>query len=233
MSSPLTDFIHDLNEDGAQAFGRFYSIYKGVVESNEDPQFLGRLQVKIPSVHGDDVPTTWVPSKGMPSGVGIGMFMVPQKGDIVWIQFEEGDPRFPVWDYGPWAAGKVPTDARTPSKDQSKAVVIQTAAKQRIVMDGHLKTVRIETPKLFLLMDDNTGTIQWKDASGATEFAVKGETLVSLLNELLADIGTIGGVTVPGASATLPLNTSPQFAPLTAKWTAKWPSALSKLFRFG
>ena len=50
------------------------------------------------------MPTTWampcVPIAGKQEGV----YMVPQIGAGVWIEFEQGDPDYPIWVGGFWGA---------------------------------------------------------------------------------------------------------------------------------
>jgi protein required for attachment to host cells len=77
---------------------RYHGKYRGLVVDNADPEHLGRLRVKIPSVLGDQVVTGWalpcVPFGGQPNE---GLFAIPDKDAGVWVEFEEGDLEFPVW----------------------------------------------------------------------------------------------------------------------------------------
>ena len=77
---------------------RFYGKYRGIVRDNADPEKLGRLRVTVPSVLGPDVLTGWatpcVPYGGAPD---VGVQFLPEAGAGVWVEFEEGDPEFPVW----------------------------------------------------------------------------------------------------------------------------------------
>ena len=52
--------------------------------------------------------------------------MLPPKGANVWVEFEQGDPGFPVWTGGWWDQGqKVPAAAQAPTGLQN--IVLQTA----------------------------------------------------------------------------------------------------------
>ena len=76
----------------------FYGKYRGIVVSNEDPENLGRLKVKVPSVLGKDIVTGWaMPCVPYGGAANQGMLFIPQKDDGVWIEFEEGDLEFPIW----------------------------------------------------------------------------------------------------------------------------------------
>lgn len=100
---------------------KYYGKYRGIVENNIDPEFRGRIQVTIADVTQVS-PSTWaeacVPLGGGPSPMGI--FVVPAVGANVWIEFEQGDLRHPVWtgcmwgsqtDVPPLALAGVPGDA--------------------------------------------------------------------------------------------------------------------------
>lgn len=91
-----------LRNFGLEYFGLYYGCYKGTVVKNDDPDSNGRLQLKVPQIYGEEVMEYWAPSKGMPSGKNMGVFMLPSVGDMVWVSFENGDPRYPIWEYGPY-----------------------------------------------------------------------------------------------------------------------------------
>ncbi len=77
----------------------FYGKYRGTVVSNLDPDFKGRITAMVPDVLGL-VPTTWatpcVPMTGLP-GLQSGLYVVPEIGASVWMEFEHGDPDYPIW----------------------------------------------------------------------------------------------------------------------------------------
>ncbi len=93
---------------------KFYGKYRGTVINNLDPMQIGRVQVIVPDV-SHVVPTSWampcVPVAGKQSGT----FMIPQIGAGVWVEFEQGDPDFPIWVGGFWGiAAEVPALALVP-----------------------------------------------------------------------------------------------------------------------
>jgi hypothetical protein len=87
--------------------------YIGTVEANDDPLKLGRLKVRVPCVYGvssaadgsgyiarDDLP--WALPAGMPAGgshASGGFSMLPEPGDQVMVQFLDGEPENPVWQW--------------------------------------------------------------------------------------------------------------------------------------
>lgn len=76
----------------------YYGKYRGFVVDNEDPEDLGRLKVKVPSVLGAEVVTGWaLPCLPYGGDANQGMLFIPEREAGVWIEFEEGDLEFPVW----------------------------------------------------------------------------------------------------------------------------------------
>lgn len=104
----LVQIIHELISLGFEHFGRYYSSYRGFVVSNEDPENLGRLQLKVQNVYGDDIMGYWAWPKNQFSGSGYGSKITPQKGDMVWVEFELGSPRKPIYTLGHFGKGEIP-----------------------------------------------------------------------------------------------------------------------------
>lgn len=91
---------------------KFHGKYRGMVLNNIDPMQMGRIQVMVP-----DVSNVMLSSWAMPclpvAGIQTGMFALPLIGSGVWVEFEHGDPDYPVWVGGFWgSAAEVPAMAR-------------------------------------------------------------------------------------------------------------------------
>ncbi len=67
---------------------------------NEDPDNFQRVQLKVPQVYGNNTMEYWAWPKGIFSGDGYGFQCTPQKGEMVWVEFEFGDPKKPIYHYG-------------------------------------------------------------------------------------------------------------------------------------
>lgn len=77
---------------------RFYGKYRGFVVDNADPEQLGRLKIRVPSVLGNEVVTGWaMPCVPYGGDVNQGFLFIPEIGAGVWVEFEEGDLEFPIW----------------------------------------------------------------------------------------------------------------------------------------
>ena len=108
----------------------FYGKYRGIVTDNQDPQMQGRIRARVPDVTGDQ-DSGWA----MPCMPFHGFFALPTKGSGVWIEFEQGDPEYPIWT-GCWWEGP-PTD-KLPVSDLAlpySQVVIKTQGGHSILLD--------------------------------------------------------------------------------------------------
>jgi hypothetical protein len=74
---------------------RFWGKYRGKVLDNVDPLFQGRIIAKVPSISGSLL--NWALPCTPYAGPDVGFYAVPPIGADVWIEFEGGDPDYPVW----------------------------------------------------------------------------------------------------------------------------------------
>ncbi len=108
---------------------RHFGKYRGIVVDNDDPAKLGRLNVQVPAVLGDI--EVWAMPCVPYAGDGVGMYFIPEAGTGVWVEFEAGDPGYPIWAGCFWGDGQVPGDSVPGVK------VLKTAAAElRIDDDG-------------------------------------------------------------------------------------------------
>jgi uncharacterized protein involved in type VI secretion and phage assembly len=92
---------------------QFFGKYRGTVLNNVDPLQEGRIQVVVPDVSAI-APSSWAMPCLPVTGIQNGFFTVPPIGAGVWVEFEQGDPDFPIWVGGFWgSAAEVPALART------------------------------------------------------------------------------------------------------------------------
>lgn len=79
------------NAHGRQYIGK----YRGKVLDNVDPLFQGRIIADVPAVAGSVL--NWALPCTPYAGFGVGFYAIPPIGANVWIEFEGGDPNYPVW----------------------------------------------------------------------------------------------------------------------------------------
>ena len=82
---------------------RFYGKYRGIVSDNEDPMLTGRIRARVADVTGDDESGWALPSAPF-GGSSMGFFALPEVGSGVWIEFEHGDPDYPIWTGAWWGS---------------------------------------------------------------------------------------------------------------------------------
>ncbi|MBX3234565.1 MAG: baseplate assembly protein [Nitrospiraceae bacterium] len=150
---------------------KFYGKYRGTVLANVDPMQLGRLQVQVPDVAGL-VPTSWAMPCFPLSGKQMGMWAIPQIGAGVWVEFEQGNPDYPIWS-GCWfgSAAEVPALALTAPPPLSD-IVLQTATQNTLLLSD------LPGPTGGILLKTSTGALISINDVGITISNGKGATIV-------------------------------------------------------
>lgn len=128
----------------------FYGKFRGVVTDNRDPLMLGRVRARVPDVYGEEESGWALPSLPY-AGNGVGLFLVPPMDALVWIEFEHGDPDYPIWTGCFWAVGELPATPASPEMKVLKTdmgtitlndtpgaggLTIETTAGMKIVMNA-------------------------------------------------------------------------------------------------
>lgn len=109
----IDGIIRIIQEQGLETTGRFYSIYTGIVDDNDDPLQMHRLKVSIPSVMGGI--TQWALACGWPGSYNSGIkLLTPKVGDLVYVIFEFGNPDKPLWVYNGWGEDELPQELASP-----------------------------------------------------------------------------------------------------------------------
>ena len=86
---------------------QFFGKYRGKVENNVDPMQMGRVQISVPAVLGGGR-LSWAMPCAPYAGPKVGLFAIPPVGANIWVEFEGGDPDYPVWSGCFWGKGEVP-----------------------------------------------------------------------------------------------------------------------------
>lgn len=124
---------------------RFYGKYRGFVVDNADPENLGRLKVRVPSVLGNEVVTGWaLPCMPYAGDADQGMLFIPEQDAGVWIEFEEGDLEFPVWVGAFWSKPGGESELPKPNDAAGAAEDVQSPVTRKIIktLKGH--TIQFE-----------------------------------------------------------------------------------------
>ena len=86
---------------------QYFGKYRGKVEQNIDPLQQGRIIVSVPAVTGSGTLNWAMPSLPF-AGNGVGFWAIPPKGANVWVEYEGGDPDYPIWSGCFWGVGEAP-----------------------------------------------------------------------------------------------------------------------------
>lgn len=177
--------------------GRFFGKYRGIVKDNNDPTGRGRLEVIVPAVMGEE--PVWAMPCVPYAGDNMGLYTMPETGTGVWVEFEAGDPSYPIWVGCFWGDGEAPKNQRgaeaspplkiirsrkglmvtlddqeqvitLSDKDGSNLVTIQVQ-QGKVTVQGALKVV-VEAPLIELV-------------ENATHPVVFGDLLLQYLNQLV------------------------------------------------
>jgi Type VI secretion system/phage-baseplate injector OB domain len=170
-----------MNGDSDGAGGnptRYYGKYRGLVIANIDPMQIGRVLVQVPDVLGI-APSSWAMPCVPAAGIQAGCFMVPPIGSQVWIEFEQGDPDYPIWTGGFWGlVAEVPVLAIVPPPiPPGQNILLQTTGQNMLLLS--------DAPPTPL-----TGGIVLKSATGA--MIVVNDTGIYISNGKGATITLVG-----------------------------------------
>jgi uncharacterized protein involved in type VI secretion and phage assembly len=148
---------------------RFYGKYRATVLSNVDPLQKGRLLLQAPDVDGL-LPTTWALPCFPFVGRQMGMWALPQLGAGVWVEFEGGDPDYPIWTGGWYAsAAEVPALALAAAPGLPN-VVLQTQGQTTLMLSdtaGPTGGILLKTVTGALISINDIG-ITLSNGKGAT-----------------------------------------------------------------
>jgi len=165
-------------ESPSEKRNRFFGKYRGLVIENIDPEQIGRVLVQVPDVLGE-TPSSWAMPCVPAAGIQSGCFIVPPIGSQVWVEFEQGDPDYPIWTGGFWGlVADVPIFATAPTAiPPGQNIVLQTTGQNMIMVSDSAPT-------------PVTGGIVLKSVSGA--MIVVNETGIYISNGQGATITLTG-----------------------------------------
>lgn len=116
---------------------------------------LGRLQISCPSILGEGS-SSWAMPCVPYAGPNVGFFALPPTGANIWVEFEGGDPDYPIWSGCFWGATEIPEEANA---------MLDTAVDHKV----------FKTKNVTILIDDedDTGGVTVEIKSPAVENDIK------------------------------------------------------------
>jgi len=154
-----------MSDGGPKYFGK----YRGMVMSNVDPMRMGRLQVQVSDVCGMS-PATWAMPCLPVAGTNMGMFTVPPVGSGVWVEFEQGDPDFPIWVGCFWGSNSEVPQLAQNVPPAVNGITFQTTQQNGIVISdvpGSAGGILLQTPSGAKISVSDVG-ITITNGQGAT-----------------------------------------------------------------
>jgi uncharacterized protein involved in type VI secretion and phage assembly len=150
---------------------RYYGKYRATVLNNVDPQQMGRIMVTVPDV-SNVIPSSWAMPCVPLSGAQAGAYFVPAIGAKVWVEFEQGDPDYPIWSGGWWgSAAEVPALALA-GNPASPSIVLQTTGQNSLVISD------LPGPTGGLMLKSTTGAMILVNETGITISNGQGATIM-------------------------------------------------------
>lgn len=184
MVEIFKQFLDIIRYDGLEKFHRYYGLYRGKVLNTVESENPGEVEIAVLEITGDE--NSAMANTALPR-YPLFWELPPRVGDWVWIQFEQGDPRFPVYDgYWPGTNDRVADFAPAQGQQPTKRG-IQTASGHRMLFDdtsgSEQIVIRHKNQTTIITFDTNGDMII--DA-GAAKVQVKSTTEIDIGNDALA-----------------------------------------------
>lgn len=134
----------------------FLGKYRAFVVDNNDPENQGRIKVQVPYISGESVIGWCLPCVPVAYPKG-GDFNIPKLGTFVWVEFEHGDVRYPIY------TGSLYGGNNTPITDKSK----------RLISWGSCQ-IEMSESSLILKCGSNKLTVTPNSVSVSSNFSASG-----------------------------------------------------------
>jgi uncharacterized protein involved in type VI secretion and phage assembly len=176
---------------------RFFGKYRATIVNSEDATSRGRVKVRVPAVMGSA--EIWALPCLPLAGPGMGAYLIPEVGAGVWVEFEAGDPSYPIWSGGYWGDGQAPVDNEGTSASATLKVIRSKEGLMVTLNDKEqVITVSDKEGKNVVTIDVTAGKITVKGATkaiveapqielveNATHPVVFGDQLMTYLNSVV------------------------------------------------
>lgn len=183
----------------------YNSWYRGFVYDNSDPEKRNRIKLKVPQIWGDQVHDVWANG----AGISHNDILPPAVNSLVWVVFEGGDPKHPIWLYHTPTKDEIVT---TYNENYPELSVREFEKSYLALLKGRAEIaeekggkVYVEGGKAYLNGDGQPITLADSTADVLSNML---DTMNSILDAMLAIT-----VTTPAGVSTTPIN-SPQMLSL-------------------
>jgi uncharacterized protein involved in type VI secretion and phage assembly len=148
---------------------KYLGKFRGTVLNNVDPMQMGRLMASVPDVT-NVMPGTWAMPCVAFAGIQAGQIVMPSIGAGVWIEFEQGDPDFPIWTGCYWGSAAEMPSLALAAPPGTQQLVVQTMLQTTLMlsdMPGPTGGILLKTATGALISINETG-ITISNGQGAT-----------------------------------------------------------------
>lgn len=158
----LANLVKNVTDYGLEkVFQRYYSVYRGQVIDNSDPDRRGRVKVKVPTLFGDEaLPHYAEPRDFRGAGAKKGEYWPPEVDDWVFVEFEMGDTRYPLYSGGWHGTDEVDADSfeHEDGVPQARGMQTKYGHVMKFVDAAGKERMFFSTPKgHYLILDDTDG----------------------------------------------------------------------------
>lgn len=184
LKSPFGKFFSTMKSWGLEAYNLFYGRYRAFVVDNDDPEKMGRIKVRIPSLGHSTSDWLWAYPKfptpcGKVDGKSYGMYVPPPAKDTtVWVEFEVGRAKHPIYTGGWFGKDELPDKIADVApaawmfwslaqnylsfidKEDEEEVELAWMGKHKITMDKDHILIRTENGTQLELKADGTFDIK-------------------------------------------------------------------------
>lgn len=119
---------------------QYFGKYRAIVTNNKDPENMGRIKVRCPKVLGEYESAWCTPCVQSAFNDG-GMFYVPSTNEVVWVEFEEGNPSKPIWVGSWWIPNRTPLQG---SNNVEEKIMLVSRSQHIIEIDDKNNTIIVK-----------------------------------------------------------------------------------------
>jgi uncharacterized protein involved in type VI secretion and phage assembly len=173
-------------EAHGHAPGKLYGVYLATVTSVKDTKKQGRIQVRLLAFDGvtaHDAPM-WARVAVPFAGANRGAFMIPNKNDVVVVQFVHGEPSAPIVVGGVWnGAQQAPEQLGGSGEEVDRWTFVgKRGTRVAIVEEQAGATISLTTPnsaESITITEQASGKIELKTPSSTVTLESSGVTVKS------------------------------------------------------
>jgi uncharacterized protein involved in type VI secretion and phage assembly len=181
---------------------KFFGKYRGLVTDNNDSTNRGRVKVQVPAVLNEL--EVWAMPCLPYAGNIVGLYTIPEAGAGVWVEFEGGDPSYPIWTGGFWADNELPKNEQgTEATPTLRMLRTEKGLMITFNDDSEVLTLSDENGSNIITIEVQSGKIKIKAnlkvvveaplielVENATHPLVFGDNMLQYLNQLVQIFNT-------------------------------------------